>query len=189
MEQERKISIKGMVCERCITTVQDQLREIGFEVKSIGLGEVTIISPDPNADLDKVEERLERLGFSLLEDKKEKLVKEIKELVSKVYSGEYDFPEKFRFSDLIERQCIKTYDAISAAFSSQEGVTLEKYILNYRVEKVKELLLYSNQSLADISFNLGFSSVAHLSRQFKNQTGLTITHFREVRKEKELLAS
>jgi AraC-like DNA-binding protein len=180
------LHIKGMVCQRCISSVKEALEELGLEVIHNELGMVTI-SSDNAPDSRLIAEKLEALGFSLLEDKQQLLVEKIKELVATVYSGEFDFPEGFRFSKYAAEQLHKSYEILSSAFSAAESTTLEKYIIAYRVEKVKELLVYTPATLADISFRLGFSSEAHLSRQFKAQTGLNPSYFIKLRKEKEHL--
>ena len=182
MKKGNKVLIKGMVCQRCITTVKNQLESEGLELEDINLGEVTLAAHTSIPDAALIEQKLSPLGFSLLEDKKAKLVKEVKSLVGEVYSGDFDFPNDFRFSILVTERLGKDYDTISTTFSSMENNTLEKYIINFRVEKIKELMVYTNATLVDISFKLGFSSVAHLSRQFKEQTGMTPSHFRQLRK-------
>ncbi|HEX5652322.1 MAG TPA: AraC family transcriptional regulator [Chitinophagaceae bacterium] len=182
MKKANKVLIKGMVCQRCITTVKDQLESAGLELEDINLGEVTLATHTSLPDAALIEQKLSPLGFSLLEDKKAKLVKEVKSLVGEVYNGVFDFPNDFRFSVLAAERLGKDYDTISTTFSSMENNTLEKYIINFRVEKIKELMVYTDDTLADISFKLGFSSVAHLSRQFKEQTGMTPSHFKQLRK-------
>lgn len=170
-----------MVCQRCITAVQKELEALGYQVTHLELGAATFLAPGL-PDMDIIAERLEALGFSLLEDKQLQLVKNVKALVETVYSGDFDFPPQFRFSGWAAGQLQRPYDAISDAFSAAEGITLEKYIIGYRVEKVKELLVYTPATLADIAFRLGFSSEAHLSRQFKAQTGLNPSYFIKIRK-------
>lgn len=177
------LHIKGMVCQRCISSVKEALEALGLEVLHIDLGTVTIAS-DKAPDRQLIAEKLEELEFSLLEDKQQLLVENIKALVASVYSGEFDFPEGFRFSKYAAEQLHKSYEILSSAFSAAESTTLEKYIIAYRVEKIKELLVYTPATLADIAFRLGFSSEAHLSRQFKAQTGLNPSHFIKLRKEK-----
>ena len=173
-----------MVCERCILTIREQLNELKIQVTGISLGEVTTVSALTPPDLAALQERLTPLGFSLLEDKKTKLVRDVKALVEKVYSGNYDFPSNFRFSDVVVAHFQEDYNQVSAVFSGLENITLEKYIIEHRIEKVKELLVYTEDSLSDIAFKLGFSSAAHLSRQFKAQTGLNTSYFKEIRKSK-----
>jgi AraC family transcriptional regulator len=181
MEKGNKIYIKGMVCQRCISTVKNEFEAAGLEVEEIHLGEVIFSSNIELPDATFFEKLLAPLGLSLLEDRKLRLIKEIKSLVSKVYNGQFDFPNRFRFSELVSQELGKDYDSISMIFSIAENMTLEKYIIEYRIEKIKEFLAYSEDTLADISFKLGFSSVAHLSRQFKQQTGMTPSFFKQLR--------
>lgn len=184
MQQEYKVYIKGMVCGRCISTVRKELADLGWQTGNIELGEVTILDTGTPPDLKLIGERLAKLGFSLLEDKGRQMVDGIRQWVEKVYGGGFDFPDGFRFSKLLSEKLHRSYDVLSAAFSTAEGITLEKYVIAYRIEKVKELLVYTDDTLATIAFRLGFSSEAHLSRQFRAQTGLNPSHFRKVRKEK-----
>ncbi|WP_326991029.1 AraC family transcriptional regulator [Chitinophaga sp. 212800010-3] len=183
-----KIFIKGMVCDRCILTVREALHDLQIPVTGITLGEITTVSALSEPDIEAIRKKLSPLGFTLLEDKKTKLVRDVKSLVDKVYSGSYDFGDGFRFSDLVSTTLNKDYNDVSSVFSESEGVTLEKYIMEYRTEKVKELLVYTDETLSDIAFKLGYSSGAHLSRQFKDQTGLNTSHFKEIRKSKEALS-
>lgn len=163
------------------SVVQNELELAGLIPVKIGLGEVTIITSKGPLETNLIEGRLRPLGFELLEDKKMKTVREIRELVAEVYSGNYDFPNQFRFSDLVASRIHKDYNAVSAMFTQMEQKTLERYIIDYRIEKVKEFLLYTSLTLADIAFKLNFSSVAHLSRQFKQYTGFTPSGFKDVR--------
>jgi AraC family transcriptional regulator len=182
MQMQSKLFIKGMVCQRCILVIKSELENLGILPVKVALGEVTMIASTKEPDYEAVEEMLRPLGFSLLEDKKVKVVREVKKLIEQVYSGAYDFPDGFRFSEFIVSKLPRDYDTISALFSLLEHQTLERYIINYRIEKIKELLVYSSFTLTDIAFKLNFSSVAHLSRQFKQYTGLTPSCFKEIRK-------
>lgn len=172
-----------MVCRRCLMTVETELLEMGHTPVHISLGEVSFITKEAH-DPAVLGERLSLLGFSLLEDKKAKMVKEIKQFVAQVYSGDFDFPERFRFSEFVKQKLQKEYDIISDAFIASEKKTIEQYIIDYRINKVKEFLVYSNFTLSDIAFKLNFTSMAHLSAQFKQQTGLTPSFFRDIRKQK-----
>ncbi len=175
---QQTVFIKGMVCHRCITTVTQELQRLGIEFDEVNLGEVKFAVNTAFADYDALNSKLVPLGFSVLENKRSKLVREVKQVAAEVYSGDFDFPHHFRFSELLSLRLEKEYDFISQQFSAEEGTTIEKFIINYRIEKIKELLVYTSLTLADISFQLGFSSVAHLSRQFKQQTGLNPSHFK-----------
>jgi AraC family transcriptional regulator len=187
MQVQSVLHIKGMVCQRCITTVHDELTAIGMQPSRISLGEV-VFSEGQKTQQTSMELALKSHGFSLLEDRNEKIVREVKHLVSETYGGDFDFPYQFRFSKRIARHFNKDYDAISNIFSSYEGMTLERYIIAFRIEKVKEMLVYSSLSLEEIAFRLGFSSGPHLSRQFKTVTGMNPSHFRKIREMKNEFA-
>lgn len=180
MQQANKIFIKGMVCQRCISSVKTQLESAGFELADVRLGEVTLSAATFFSDAALIGNKLLPLGFFLLEDKKAKLVKDIKSIVKELYNGDFDFPNQFRFSELLSKKLNKDYASISMTFASLENTTLERYIIDFRIDKVKEYLAYTNDTLANISFKLGFSSVAHLSRQFKQQTGMNPSYFKQL---------
>lgn len=188
MQKEQKIYIKGMVCQRCIAMVKSELENIGLHPTNINLGEVTFSASTTIPDTATIEEKLKPLGFSLLEDKRVKLVVQVKALIAEVYGGDFDFPVRFRFSELAAERLHREYDTISSVFSSLENTTIEKYIIDFRIEKIKEYLVYTLQPLADISFRLGFSSVAHLSRQFKMVTGFNPSHLRSIREDKQRIS-
>ena len=184
MKKGETLFIKGMVCSRCVMVVKEELKDLGHEPVQVGLGEAIVVEKEDKLDKVELEKRLAALGFSLLEDRKVKTVREVKALVEAVYSGEYDFPDNFRFTNLVREICNKDYDAVSDVFIAMEKRTIEQYIIDFRINKVKEYLVYSNLTLADIAFKLNYNSVAHLSAQFKQYTGLTPSHFKEIKKEK-----
>jgi AraC family transcriptional regulator len=186
--QQQKYYVNGMVCERCIYSVKETLEDLGIELVEVGLGEVTLVS-NPGIKESLIEERLKSSGFTLLQDKRLKLLKDAKALVAEVYSGSFDFPNGFRFSSLVAERLSANNDVVNAAFTAIEQTTLEKYIIDFRINKVKELLVYTDNTLADISFALGFSSVAHLSKQFKSHTGLNPSHFKEIKWNKQTAKS
>ena len=183
MQKVSKIYIKGMVCNRCIVIVLNELQKLGYPAANVRLGKVTFEEAINEFELSRVEEKLERLGLSLLEDSKVKTVKEIKLLVQEVYNGEYDFPNNFNFFDLIKSRWNK-YDWVVDGFVALEKKTLERYIIDYRINKIKEYLVYSNYTLSEIAFRLNFNSVAHLSKQFKQNTGLTPSFFKDLKQQK-----
>ena len=180
---QQTIFLKGMVCNRCLMTVKTELQEMGYTPVKLLLGEVSYISNEAQNPA-ALEERLTSLGFSLLEDKNVKTMKEVKKLLEKVYSGDFDFPDNFRFPNFIKQQFKKDYDAISDAFIATEKKTIEQYIIDLRINKIKEYLVYTNLTLADIAFKLNFNSIAHLSAQFKQQTGLTPSFFKNIKRQK-----
>jgi AraC family transcriptional regulator len=180
----QKIFIKGMVCNRCIATVQAELEKIGLQAETVTLGEVTLTTVAQISDYRFIETHLKKFGFSLLEDKKRKLVADVKRTIEEIYSGDFDFPQRFRFSLYISGKLHKDYDFISTTFSALEQQTLEYYIINYRIEKVKAFLTCPTQTIANIAFQLGFSSVAHLSRQFKAIAGYNPSWYRAIQEDK-----
>ena len=176
--------IKNMVCNRCIMVVKDELAKLGLEPTHIALGEAQIrdqLSPDSKAIL---KERLAALGFELLDDKKAKLVEKIKNAIIEIIHYGEDLDNRIKFSKQIEQKVGVDYHSLSTLFSETEGTTLEKYLINQRIEKVKELLVYNELNLSEIAFKTGYSSVQHLSMQFKKVTGLTPSHFRQIKDNK-----
>ncbi|MBC9931994.1 helix-turn-helix transcriptional regulator [Chitinophaga qingshengii] len=179
MTHHYKVFIKGMVCDRCILTIKDVFQHLNFPVAHIHLGEVTTLSALSVPEITALSRQLDVLGFTLLEDRKAKLVRDMKALIEQIYSGHYDFPDHFRFSDLVVNTLHRDYDTASSIFSEAEEMTLERYIITYRIEKVKALLTQTDETLTDMAYRLGFSSTAHLSRQFKATTGFNPSYFKE----------
>lgn len=173
-----------MVCNRCIKVVRDELEGLGLSVEEIRLGEVKVegaIGPDV---LEEVGGKLEENGFSLLDDKKAQIVEKVKSVViDLVRQSEHDRP-KFNYSHLIAERVGYDYNYLSTLFSSMESLTIERYTILQRIERVKELLVYDEHNLSEIAFLTGYSSVQHLSAQFKKITGLTPRHFKEIGKNK-----
>jgi AraC family transcriptional regulator len=173
----QKLYIKGMVCERCIESVRGILQDLCMDLDEISLGEVTL-KPGSFLNVSLLEERLQRIGFSLLHVRNEKVVQDLKALIENVYSGSFDFHNHFNFARLAAEKLNLSYETISGIFINLENITVEKFVLQYRIEKAKELLAKTNKTLSDISFALGFSSTSHLSKQFKQITGLNPSAFR-----------
>ena len=128
---------------------------------------------------------LASLGFEVLDDNRKRLIEKIKNLiVEQVHHTEID--EKHNFSDILSKKLNKDYSYLSGLFSEVEGITIEKYIINQKIEKVKELIIYDELNLSEIAFKLGYSSIAHLSAQFKKVTGLTPTHFKRLKNKRRI---
>jgi len=163
--------------------VSEELQKLGYQKADVRLGEVTFDDGIEELDLGRVEEKLAFHRLSLLEDLTLKTVKEIKQLVQEVYNGEYDFPNDFNFFDLVKRGW-NNYDAVIDAFISLEKKTLERYIIDYRIDRIKQYLVHSDHTLLEIASKLNFNSVSHLSAQFKQNTGLTPSFFRDLKKKK-----
>ncbi len=177
----RSIYIKNMVCNRCIKVVREELEKLNLNVGKVTLGEAVITSPDEQIDLDKIGKVLEENGFELLGDKQAKLIEKIKvSIIDKIYSKDEDL-EHFSFSKYLADQLGFSYQHLSNLFSSMEGITIEKYVINQKVERVKELLVYDELTLSEIAYKLGYSSVQHLSGQFKKVTGFTPSEFKNLK--------
>ncbi len=170
--------IKNMVCNRCIKVVKEELNKIGLEVKHIKLGEVEInISPEV-LPLSEIKHVLEKNGFELIEDRKARLIEEIKiAVINLVYDDEAVSNKKMNLSDFIRAKVGYDYNYLSGLFSSIENITIEQFVILQKIERAKELLKYGQFTLSEISYKLGYSSVAHLSAQFKKVTGMTASQF------------
>lgn len=175
------LHIKNMVCPRCIDTVVEILHDIKIDVTSIQLGEAIVSKKIEDSEKQVLQQRLSERGFELLEGKKSKLIGRMKSIIVDTihYSKE---PVNGNFSTLLSDQLHHDYSYLSRLFSSVEGITIEKFVLSQKIEKVKELLFYDEMTLSEIAFQLNYSSVAHLSSQFKKETGMTPTEFKQQRK-------
>ncbi len=172
--------IKNMVCDRCIMAVGHALDEEHLPYKNLQLGEVELMQEAGPEQLAKLSEKLLGLGFELLDDKKSMLVEKIKTvIVSLIHGSEEGF--NLKLSALLEEKLKVDYHYLTTLFSSVEGLTIEKYAILQRIEKVKELLMYDEMSLSEMADQMGYSSVQHLSQQFKKVTGLTPSMFRELK--------
>ncbi|MES2373878.1 MAG: AraC family transcriptional regulator [Bacteroidota bacterium] len=172
--------VKNMVCHRCKMVVKSELEKLGLHPVSIALGEVAIeettLSIQQISALSAV---LKSIGFELIDDKQSKLIEQIKSFIIEIIHYSNEVPEK-NFSELLTHHLHHDYSYISNLFSGVEGLTIEQYIINQRIEKAKELLLYKELNLSQVALQLGYSSTAYLSSQFKKVTGLTPTQFKKL---------
>jgi len=174
-----KIFVKNMVCPRCIKVVKEELGKLGLTVREIELGEVLVEEEHSQIPYDKVKEVLLKEGFDLLEDSKGKIVEAIKtEIISLIQKYKEENLEQIVFSQHLSNKLHRDYSQLSSLFSKMEGITIEHFIIKQKIEKAKELLKYREMTLSEIAFFLGYSSVAHLSRQFKQITGMTASQFK-----------
>ena len=173
--------IKNMVCERCIRVVREELRKIGIEICHIELGKVEIEQNVNELEYNKIRQVLSDNGFGLLEDKKAKLIEEVKNLIILiVHKAEDEQSSKLNYSEFLSNNLSIDYHYLSTLFSSVENITIEHYIILQKIERAKELLKYNEETLSEIAYNLGYSSVQHLSTQFKKVTGMTAGQFRNM---------
>jgi AraC-like DNA-binding protein len=172
-----KLFIKNMVCPRCITSVENILKENKVESKYVQLGEVELLKTPSTKQLKKFSQDLEKVGFELLDDQKTQLIEKIKTLLIQKVQEE-NIEEHFSLHKFLSKKIFKDYSSLSKLFSEVEGITLEQFFILQKIEKVKEWLIYNELSLSQIAFNLGYSSTQHLSGQFKKLTGMTPTQFK-----------
>lgn len=178
-----RIYIKNMVCNRCILVVKQELEKLRMEACSVTLGEVDLLKKPTTSQLNQFKTNLNTLGFELLDDSKKQLIEKIKNTI--IQHIQYNsFDNKYNFSEFLSKALHKDYSYLSSLFSEVEGITIEKYVIHQKIEKVKELLIYDELSLSEIAFQLGYSSVAHLSSQFKKVIDLTPSHFKQVGRNK-----
>ena len=176
-KEEKKIYIKNMVCNRCIAAVKQIFDKENIPYQSVSLGEVLLDAPISVKQKASIAEDLAVAGFELLDDAKSKLIAKIKTLIiNHVHYNGTD--AKHNLSALLSSALHKDYASLSRLFSEVEGVTIEKYSISQKIEKIKELLAYGEMNLSEIAFQMGYSSVAHLSAQFKKETGFTASWFR-----------
>ena len=178
------LHIKNMVCNRCIKVVDDELTKMGYAIVSIELGEVHLKESLAENDIKKISQNLTDNGFELIDNRKSQIINRIKTLIIEYIHYDREKPEYMNLSDLLAKELGHDYSYLSNLFSSVEGVTIEKYLILQKIEKVKELLVYNELSLNEISYQLGYSSVQHLSNQFKKITGLTPSHFKKIGKDR-----
>lgn len=175
------LHIKNMVCNRCIKVVGDELARLGLDVRSISLGEAVVAGEPGSVVMEKVKKVLEENGFELIEDRRIRTIERIKQAVLKLVRGEaLETGFSGKYSEYIARELDQDYHSLSTLFSSLESMTIEHYIIFQKIERVKELLKYGELTLSEISYKLGYSSVAHLSNQFKQITGMTPSRFRKM---------
>lgn len=168
-----------MVCHRCILAVEGLLRELGFQVKQVRLGEADLLTEPDREQLEELKDKLEGLGFALIDDKRSRLIEQIKQEVIQL-THYRDEPLRVNLSDHLAEKLHYEYGYLSHLFSAIEGITIEQYAISQRVERVKELIVYDELTLSEIAWRMGYSSPAHLSSQFKKVTGLTPSHFKKV---------
>ncbi len=179
------LHIKNMVCNRCIKVVKEEMEKLNYGVEKIELGEVVISSDKNKFNLEKIKEALEENGFELFDNRNANIIERIKILIiNSIHHQSIESFSDINLSKEIVSETGLSYQYVSSLFSSTEGITIEKFIISQKIEKVKELLVYDELTLSEIAYNLGYSSVQHLSNQFKKITGLTPTYFKRLKEKK-----
>jgi len=178
-----KLFIKNMVSNRCKMIVKSELEELGLHYIMVDLGVVEIMENISAEQRKMLDDQLTQSGLGLLDDKKSVLIEKIKNIIVElVHYSENQLT--INFSDYLSNKLNYNYTYLANLFSENQGTTIEHFYLAHKIERVKELLVYDEISLTEIAYKLHYSSVAHLSNQFKRMTGLTPSHYKELRLKK-----
>lgn len=173
--------VKNMVCRRCILAVEDVLKNSGVPFEKVIIGEIHLPASLSPKQTEVLRTNLVKIGLELIDNRASGMIEKIKKLVIKKARNEADEKDKkIKLSSFLSKHLHHEYTYLSSTFSGVEGRTIENYFIEQRIEKVKELLVYNEMTLSEIAFDMEYSSVAHLSNQFKKITGLTPSHFRQV---------
>jgi YesN/AraC family two-component response regulator len=164
--------------------VREVLEKMDLDPVQVELGEAELKTEPSAGQVAELKSKLSALGFELLNDRKSTLVEKVKNIVIELIHQSDELDIQVNFSTILQDKLHVDYSYVSSLFSDTVGLTIEKYIIQQRIEKVKELLIYNELSLSEISYKLGYSSVQHLSTQFKKVTGLTPTHFKKIKENK-----
>ena len=169
-----------MVCIRCKMVVKKELAKLGLHYSTVELGEVELLSTISPGQHDQFKAALLKSGLELMDDKKSVLIQKIKNIIVELvhYSEE---PPTMKFSEFLSQRLNHDYTYLANLFSEVQGTTIEKFFIAHKIERVKELLVYDELNLTEIAYLMHYSSVAHLSTQFKKVTGLTPSHFKQLR--------
>jgi AraC-like DNA-binding protein len=172
-----------MVSIRCKMVVKEAFRQMGLRYSTVNLGEVIVEDDLPKQKRDELHAILLKSGLELMDDKKAILIERIKNVIVEMVHYSDELPAT-NFSDFLSSKLNHNYTYLSNLFSETQGTTIEQYIILHKIEKVKELIIYGELNLTEISYQLHYSSVAHLSAQFKKVTGLTPSYFKSLKKKK-----
>lgn len=176
--------IKNMVCSHCAEVLEEKLVEAGFHIEKIELGELQLARAVDEEGYEKLVSVIRNNGFDVINDEGSRTVERIKHLIIKlVRSGE---PLEGNLSDYLSKNMHKDYQQLSRLFSGVEGKSIERYFILQKIERAKELIVYDEKTLSEIALELDYSSQQHFSRQFKKETGLSPSHFKEVKKNKRI---
>lgn len=170
------LHIKNMVCPRCISAVTEVLTREGAQVEEVVLGEARIRPPQPN--LQRLDQALHQIGFELIYDKEKQTVEQIKAILIDYLQHLKTAYQPITTSAFLAEKTGLNYPYLSKLFSKYEGLTIEKYFIRLKIERVKELLSYNEMTLSEIAWELKYSSVQHLSNQFRKVTGLSVSDYK-----------
>ena len=181
----KTLHIKNMVCNRCIKVVREELEKLDYLVEKIELGEVVITSNKKKFQPGEIKKSLEENGFEFIDSRNANIIERVKILIIKlIHHNSTENQSDINLHDKITKEAGLSYQYVSSLFSSMEGITIEKFIIHQKIEKVKELIVYNELTLSEIAYRLGYSSVQHLSNQFKKVTGLSPSYFKKLKSKK-----
>ena len=180
-----KLYIKYMVSLRCIMMVKEELKKLGLHYATVELGVVDIMENITEKQYTILKKNLQKSGLELLDDKKSILIEKIKAVIIEMVHYADELPN-VNYSEYISSKLNYDYTYLSNIFSEVKGITIQQYIIIHKIEKVKELLLYNELNLTEISYKLHYSSVAHLSNQFKKITGLSPSFYKQLKQKRNM---
>lgn len=172
------------MCEHCAEVLQNKLEENGFGVNNINLGDLTLEEKITDSDLIKLQSIINENGFEIIDDENSRIVEQIKKVIidlvrtSKTLDG--------NLSNHLSKKLHKDYQQLSRLFSAVEGKSIERYFILQKIERAKELIVYDELTLSEIAYELDYSSQQHFSRQFKKETGLAPSHFKNIKENKRI---
>jgi AraC-like DNA-binding protein len=172
-----------MVSLRCKMVVKEELKKLGINFLNISLGEVELMDKISQTQLEEMRIALKQSGLELMDDKKSVLIEKIKDIIIEMVHYEDELPQ-VNFSEYLSTKLNYNYTYLANLFSETEGTTIEHFIIIHKIERVKELIIYDELNLTEIAWKLHYSSVAHLSHQFKKITGLTPSFFKSLKDKK-----
>lgn len=176
------LNIQNMVCDRCEMVVETALTALGLQVDEVRLGRAEVTRKEARPSMQEIEKELQRFNFGLLKDEEAILAEKVKTaLIELVDSGKLEEADDFSISEFLSRRLARNYSSVSRVFSGREELTIEKYFIRLRIEKAKELVEYGRLSFSEIAYRLGYKNLQHLSRQFKQITGMSMSSYRKLK--------
>ncbi len=175
-----KLFIQNMVSLRCKLLVKSEMEKLNIKFLTVELGEVVLLKPITNEKKEKLKIQLHKSGLEIMDDKKAMLLEKIKNIVVEMVHYSEEIP-KVNFSTFLSEKLQIDYHTLSDFFSKTKGMTIEHFIILHKIERVKELIVYDELSLTEISYMMHYSSLSHLSKQFKQITGLTPSYFKQLK--------
>ncbi|HEY5590599.1 MAG TPA: AraC family transcriptional regulator [Paludibacter sp.] len=175
-----KLYIKYMVSARCKMVVKEELKKLGLHFIVVDLGEVEIMENISPEEREQLKIAFQNDGFELMDDKRAVLIEKIKNAIVQMVHYTDD-PIKINFSDYLSEKLNHDYTYLANLFSEVQGTTIEQFVINHKIERIKELIIYDELNITEIAWKMNYSSVAHLSNQFKKMTGLSPSHFKQLK--------